>query len=729
MLLNGKTDLEKQSLLYMNEAVNASGNPNTPIYGLVSGGNDSSANLVVTSKHPNFSGVIHANTGIGLQSTRDHLQNVCDTLGLPLIEYHARENCKADGSPDPKRYEDLVRRIGFPTERFHTDMFSMLKERSFYRAARDVFATGLTQKVIFSTGLRLSESDRRYTNINKYGIVSSRGSIIYVNPIAHYEATDCFEVLKRHGLSRNPVKDLLGISGECLCGAYGSPAELEIATAIFPTDPTIVLLNQLNDELQEAGFPWGWGGSIPAHWGKTQRYQALKRNWQRESGLAPGEEPNFNLCGNCNKKSAGCSVPQIVDAPKFLFSSKPMSIPTTTTQDIPAVNLDQQTLLKALMGSLSFAYSIPATRGKQGGRDFYTATVPLVTVVDLFRLRDETIPPEQRAQRPLNETRGERIASYILEHQHDPAFPENRYKYVLGGLAAAIPEEQAQFVPIVEGTDIGFLKIAHGILPTLDGQHRHLGVKLALLDLAELGQESVTVTFYITSDLEEQQTIFSVLNRYASKPSTSTSIFFDHADSFSTIARSVRDQVFVFKILTELHASSIKKNSIKLFSFSALYDACHALFQGSSLSDSVQTEFAIAYWSAVSRQIPQWQQVASQEIAPAIVRDEFVHHLGITLIALGRVGNLLLDCEDWEVRLQQLQKVNWSRQNPDWDGVLLQQGTVIKQKQKAIAALTSYLKTTVGLEDAPIKGGRKRKGKTTAVATQLFLLKDSTPPT
>src|ERR671911_501048 len=75
----------------------------------------------------------------------------------------------------------------------------------------------------------------------------------------------------------------------------------------------------------------------------------------------------------------------------------------------------------------------PAVRGRMGSREYYVAMLPLRVLPRLFRFDDgRQLPPEQRAQRKLNEKRVPEITRYILDHEDD---------WVFSSLTASFPSE------------------------------------------------------------------------------------------------------------------------------------------------------------------------------------------------------------------------------------------------------------------------------------------------
>ena len=120
------------------------------VYGLVSGGNDSTVVAhLAANLGPRLDAIVHINTGIGVEQTREYTRTFSKWLNLPLIEKRG-----------PRTYEDLVMEYGFPGPAAHKYMYSWLKERPLREVRRDAQA-GQRRRVMFITGVRKSESQRR----------------------------------------------------------------------------------------------------------------------------------------------------------------------------------------------------------------------------------------------------------------------------------------------------------------------------------------------------------------------------------------------------------------------------------------------------------------------------------------------------------------------------------------------------------------------------------------
>lgn len=188
---------------------------------LYSGGNDSTV-LAHMMRHQ-ATHAIHCNTTIGIEATRQFVRDTCATWHLPLIEETA-----------PVPYRDLVLDQGFPGPGMHWKMYQRLKERPL-RQARRRLVTDPSERVLFMAGRRRLESDRRAD----IPLHERDGSVIWASPLAMWSKLDLTTYRLMHRDSDDPVpvnevSDLIHMSGECLCGAFAKPDELDEIGYWFP---------------------------------------------------------------------------------------------------------------------------------------------------------------------------------------------------------------------------------------------------------------------------------------------------------------------------------------------------------------------------------------------------------------------------------------------------------------------------------------------------------------
>lgn len=195
--------------------------------------------------------VFHANTGIGIEKTREFVRNTCLEAGWPLTEIRAKEDCGQD-------YDALVIERGFPGAGHHYKMFQRLKERCAWKLlAANKKKRG--DNVMLATGIRMDESKRR--SGYKYSVIDFSGNLMWVNPFYYKEKSWFSAYIKENGLIQNPVSLTLGMSGECLCGAYAHKGELDLIKIVCRE--TYERIKALELKVKEAGHSWGWEDQPP----------------------------------------------------------------------------------------------------------------------------------------------------------------------------------------------------------------------------------------------------------------------------------------------------------------------------------------------------------------------------------------------------------------------------------------------------------------------------------
>lgn len=241
-----------------------------------SGGKDSLAATHWMMENVPGCRVVHCNTGIGVEATREYVRETCRQYGWPLTEIRAKEDCGQD-------YDELVREFGFPGPAHHRKMYARLKERSIRKLVRDA-KVGRMDRVLIATGIRHDESRIRAGYAGRE--INRTGSQVWINPLYWWTGTDMHLYIREKGLPTNPVSDMLGMSGECLCGAFAHKGEKEMVRLV---DPDVVdRIEGLERECLERGMTWGWEQKPPAG-GVSRDQQAL--------GLEVGP-----MCVGCGKK-------------------------------------------------------------------------------------------------------------------------------------------------------------------------------------------------------------------------------------------------------------------------------------------------------------------------------------------------------------------------------------------------------------------------------------------
>lgn len=241
------------------------------IAALVSGGNDSYTVAHLFREH--LTHVVHANTGTGIEATREHVRNTAADWGLPLIE---RTPPEGEGYFDlvlgrvmarSRKTGELVRAWpgGFPGPAAHAVMQQRLKGRCLEQVPHVLgISNSRTERVVFIAGRRRSESRRRASVPHH----EANGTVVWSSPIAVWHKADLRAYRLMVGdVPNNPVAQRLGMSGECGCLANAVAGEVERWRAAYPDEPFIKRVIETERILAEPGYEhvpehrktWGWG--------------------------------------------------------------------------------------------------------------------------------------------------------------------------------------------------------------------------------------------------------------------------------------------------------------------------------------------------------------------------------------------------------------------------------------------------------------------------------------
>lgn len=248
-----------------------------------------------------------------------------------------------------------------------------------------------------------------------------------------------------------------------------------------------------------------------------------------------------------------------------------------------------------------------------------------------------------------------------------------------------------------------------------DGQHRRAAIAEAIKLNPELGHENVPVLFFIDQGLHRSQQMFADLNKYAVRPSDSLSTLYDLRDSMSDLARYIQNHVSLFNRMTEMEKSSISNRSTKLVTLSSIKNASKALLRkkNKELVSMEEKELAVEYWEVVAANMPDWQMALKKEVAPAALRNDYIHAHGVMLQAMGQIGADLLTRHrnDWKTILQGLGDIDWSRSNPAWEGRAMISGRISKAHINVMLT-GNYIKQRLNISLNPIEAEAEKGVKT-----------------
>lgn len=224
---------------------------------LLSGGYDSLCACYVASQHRKFRGEVHhIDTGIGSKATRKYVEEVCDEFDWQLMVYKS-----------PSTYEDFVRERGFPGPAMHQWAYIRLKERcvrAMVKSRLSVLVTGCrsvesTRRMGYVEPVKVGEWEERTDKATgvKSRVLVNRNRI-WCAPCHDWTDEEQREFVAAMHFPRNPVKDsILGMSGECFCGAFARPEEYEMIRRVCPDVADEI--DRLSKIAEECGKPSKWG--------------------------------------------------------------------------------------------------------------------------------------------------------------------------------------------------------------------------------------------------------------------------------------------------------------------------------------------------------------------------------------------------------------------------------------------------------------------------------------
>jgi len=359
----------------------------------------------------------------------------------------------------------------------------------------------------------------------------------------------------------------------------------------------------------------------------------------------------------------------------------------------------------------SFEFELPAVRGIQAGRPYYLTACPLRLLSRIFPDSDGDLPAKRQPPGALNRARIPEITRYVTG---------NPRSYVFGALTASV-DTDVVFESNEEHASVssGKLRIPMSArLVVHDGQHRCAGLKAAVREDPELGDETIAIVLFVDPDFRRSEQLFTDLKRHERRLPRSLSILHDDRDEYARLARDVIRKVDVFGDHVEMVRTTISNRSRKLFTLSAIYQATKTLL-AEQATDKFEEKLRIAtvFWTEVAKQIPAWQQAVAGQISPAELRRQFVHVHGIALASLGRVGQSLLtgSAKDWRKKLGALKTLDWSRANSRlWEGRAMIAGRLSKANSCVVLtanAIKQHLGLPLTAEEDELERQFKKRGR------------------
>jgi DNA sulfur modification protein DndB len=161
--------------------------------------------------------------------------------------------------------------------------------------------------------------------------------------------------------------------------------------------------------------------------------------------------------------------------------------------------------------------------------------------------------------------------------------------------------------------------------------------------------------------------------------------------------------VDAFRGRVDKEHASLSKRSPALITLGALHDGTKEL-AGEITEENFteKLELAVAFWQTVAGSIPPWVDVSADRATGPLVRERTISTHAVTLRAIGEAGRAVVARrpDDWSTRLSEtFSAIDWSRGNPEWEGVVVSEGDVINRRQNQ-RDLAELLRVKLGVATA-----------------------------
>jgi 3'-phosphoadenosine 5'-phosphosulfate sulfotransferase (PAPS reductase)/FAD synthetase len=208
---------------------------------LVSGGKDSLSCAAWLDEHRQLARCVSLDTRIAVPGWLEFVRDTCASRGWPLEVYTT-----------PVDYDDLVRKYGFPGPAKHWVMVAALKGRGVRQFKK------AHPGEMLASGVRKSESARRLRTVSEWSTLE--GVKVY-NPLWKWSEEQTWAYFRAQGFERAPAYSTLGISGDCLCGAYARPDEKELIRLSYPAVYARLIRLEGEAVRHAEKSQWGWAAS------------------------------------------------------------------------------------------------------------------------------------------------------------------------------------------------------------------------------------------------------------------------------------------------------------------------------------------------------------------------------------------------------------------------------------------------------------------------------------
>lgn len=246
------------------------------LYVLFSGGKDSVcvAHFIATNYPKLFAGCVFTNTGLSSKDTRKFVINYCKKMHWKL---------HMTWPSDKERYYNVVMNHGFARQGNHRLVMGYIKYHSWYYFLKERITAG--EKACFISGVRKKESRIRNKMriFTKTPVDYNSRYELFVKPFLYKNGLQLWNYYNEHSLEKTPVYEWLNKSGECLCGSFTEPWELQMLEKhdklSFETIKWMEKEIQIHGTKKAKKFPkWGIHGSYTSDIEQQTVFEDFKVN-------------------------------------------------------------------------------------------------------------------------------------------------------------------------------------------------------------------------------------------------------------------------------------------------------------------------------------------------------------------------------------------------------------------------------------------------------------------
>jgi DNA sulfur modification protein DndB len=235
------------------------------------------------------------------------------------------------------------------------------------------------------------------------------------------------------------------------------------------------------------------------------------------------------------------------------------------------------------------AIVIPAIRGKLGNTEYFETTMKVRDLVHAVRPPREmdgwaNFSIEERMQREPDVKRIQSQLAPYLAKNVDRFFGSIIVLVYKGEITFEALNDLAKNIPAAykqNAQRIGFITIDGGTLIVLDGQHRHLALRMVQQGevdgpcVGEVGEDEVCVIFVTYENDLKTRRIFNTVNRYAKQTSRGDNIVTSEDDGYAIVSRRLlRESEPLGKPsdIVNWKSNTLTKRSTQLTTISAVYE-------------------------------------------------------------------------------------------------------------------------------------------------------------